>query len=1220
MTRCPSLHELVEFLDESLDSAEAERISEHVSVCEACQAALERMTAEGDSDLASLSATSLPALTAGEGSLAFLEKLKRVPDAEAPGRAAAREAARIPTVEGYQIREVLGRGGMGIVYRAEQLRLSRSVALKMILAGSHASPRDLARFRHEAEAAARLTHVNIVQVYDVGESAGLPYFALEYISGGSLARHLHGDPQPIPATTGMIEQLARAVDFAHRHGIVHRDLKPANVLLKFEEPNPTGNGHSAAHKPGSDTPLDYERATPKIADFGLSKRVGEKDTMTGELLGTPSYMAPEQATSRGQRVGPASDVYALGTILYEMLTGRPPFKGPTPLDTVLQVLHQDPVRPSSLRPGLPRDLETICLKCLEKEPRKRYERAIDLAEDLRRFRQGKPIVARPVNLLERTAKWARRRPAYASLAAGIVLVTALGFAGVTWQWREAASARDVALEEKREKEIQRQAAEQARREAELARRGAADQRERARTQLYFSRIARSQLQWRVNDLTGAQDTLDSCRPGSANVTDRRGWEWRYLNALYRSELFAPMHSEGGEGGEVAYRPDGERIASIVGGAPLSGEATSELRVWGARDGALLRRFTFDGSWRRLAYHPNGKQLALASADGVIRVIDADTAQERYRHRHHSDAVLGIAYSADGTRLVTASWDRTAVICNAENGEVQQTLRGHAGRVQGVAFHPDNRRIATGSWDNTVRLWDLRTGREVQIFQGHKGPVYAVAFSPDGTLLASAGSNGNLKIWDLSVNRAIQSLTGHGGAVLDMAFSPDGRYLACASGDGTVRVWDLESGVERYNFRGHDASAESVRFSPDGQRLVSSSPGRGSVRVWDFTRHPEYATFAHTRADVEALAFHKDGEDILSFTASGRLQRWDAANGVLKEEIDLPEAGTTDQPSGPAVFDSSGTLLAVRGREEPRQVLLWGTDTGERLVALRRHRSPVSALAFNHDGKQLATCGSDARMDDGTFDVRIWSMPDGAEMESFQGEGAVLAVAFSNDGHYLALGKKGGEVVLLDRGTRTIVHHLVAHAGDTAAVAFSPDGKRLASAGAEDRALKIWRLESPDDRRRVLRAAAPPQVGRLAFSPDGKRLAAVSRDLVQIWDPVTAQEVLTLRGAPQRHWDPPFNPNLTFSQDGSRLAASNWNESFSIWDADMPDDPEKQATYQTRRRLAADQRATYWHLQEAQHCIEHRNKVAARYHLKQIEGKELSPTLQTLRQRIISALE
>jgi serine/threonine protein kinase len=327
---------------------------------------------------------------------------------------------------------------MGVVYRARQVALRRTVALKMVLNGAHAGPKELARFRAEAAAIARLQHPNIVQVYDVGEAAGGPYFALEFVAGGSLARHLQGRPQPVRPAARMVETLARAVHAAHASGVVHRDLKPANILLVPTKP---GSATGPDNTPDANA-LTAERgvlnAIPKITDFGVAKCVagdGEapglgSSTVTGELLGTPHYMAPEQAAAPRQPVGAAADVYALGAILYELLTGRPPFTGETPLSTVLQVLHNEPVSVTSLQPNMPRDLETICLKCLRKEPHKRYASALELAEDIRRFLRDEPIRARPVGPVERLWRWARRHPVAAGLlAAGllapVVALTAL---------------------------------------------------------------------------------------------------------------------------------------------------------------------------------------------------------------------------------------------------------------------------------------------------------------------------------------------------------------------------------------------------------------------------------------------------------------------------------------------------------------------------------------------------------------------------------------------------------------------------------------------------------------------------------------------------------------------------------------------------------------------------------------------------------------------------
>jgi serine/threonine-protein kinase len=322
-------------------------------------------------------------------------------------------AISLPQLAGYEVLSLLGQGGMGVVYKARQIRLNRLVALKMILSGPQANPQELTRFQIEAEAVARLQHPHIVQIYEVGEQEGRPYFALEFVDGGSLERKLDGTPLPAARSAALVETLARAMQYAHEHGVVHRDLKPANVLL-----TPDG--------------------TPKITDFGLAKRLDTDtgQTQTGAIMGTPSYMAPEQAAGQAKAVGPAADVYALGAILYEAITGRPPFKAASVLDTLEQVRTQEPVAPVRLQPRLPRDLETICLRCLEKEPQKRYGSALALAEDLRRFQAGEPIEARPVGTGERVVKWARRRPTAAALVAvsGLAVVSLL-LGGLAYQVR-----------------------------------------------------------------------------------------------------------------------------------------------------------------------------------------------------------------------------------------------------------------------------------------------------------------------------------------------------------------------------------------------------------------------------------------------------------------------------------------------------------------------------------------------------------------------------------------------------------------------------------------------------------------------------------------------------------------------------------------------------------------------------------------------------------------
>ena len=347
------------------------------------------------------------------------------------------EPTGLPSVPGYEILAELGRGGMGVVYQAWQTSLGRLVALKMVLSGAHAGPEGLTRFRNEVEAVGRLQHPNIVQIHEVGAHDARPYFALEYVEGGSLERELAGTPQPPREAAGLVEILARAMAYAHQKGVVHRDLKPANILLSFIR-----RSQSGGHAPHAERRL--KESVPKITDFGLAKvQVGARiaTTKSGAILGTPSYMAPEQARGKGREIGPAADIYALGAILYELLTGRPPFKGGTLEETLLQVLSEDPVPPSRLRPGTPRDLETVALKCLEKEPVKRYPGALDLAEDLRRFLAGEPTAARPVGQAGRLWRWCRRRPAVACLLGLLAAVVVGALVGLTALWRRAETRR-----------------------------------------------------------------------------------------------------------------------------------------------------------------------------------------------------------------------------------------------------------------------------------------------------------------------------------------------------------------------------------------------------------------------------------------------------------------------------------------------------------------------------------------------------------------------------------------------------------------------------------------------------------------------------------------------------------------------------------------------------------------------------------------------------------
>jgi hypothetical protein len=525
--------------------------------------------------------------------IALLRQLNQALDAYAtvfPDR--TREGSPVPTrwpaVPGYQILGELGRGGMGVVYKAKQPGLKRLVALKMILAGRHANVEDLARFRSEAELIARLHHTHMVQIHEVGQQDSLPFFSLEFCPGGSLAAQLDGTPWPAKKAAALVEVLAQAIHAAHGRGVIHRDLKPANVLFA-------------------------EDGTPKIADFGLAKQLDSDAirTQSGAIIGTPSYMAPEQAGGKTRLIGPPTDVYALGAILYELLTGRPPFRAEAALDTVLQVISDEPVPPRSIQPKIDRDLETICLKCLRKEPHKRYASAAKLAADLRRFLAGEPITARSVGRTERLLKWARRNPVLAGMLASLALTLLVGTAVATFFAVRAERNADRA-----DKKAQ---------EADEQRRRAIVERDRAEALAYSARIGLAQNELQQGDAATALEYLDSCQ------WNQRGWEHDYLYTQFASKADKHQASRSFPGNKnsiwsVAYCPDGKHIISAGGGPLLN--APGELKVWDARTGTELRSLKIDkGVVNSVAYSPDGKHFASGSDDHRVKVWDAEAGTE-----------------------------------------------------------------------------------------------------------------------------------------------------------------------------------------------------------------------------------------------------------------------------------------------------------------------------------------------------------------------------------------------------------------------------------------------------------------------------------------------------------------------------------------------------------------------------------------------------------------
>lgn len=972
----------------------------------------------------------------------------------------------------YELLEEIARGGMGVVYRARQRSLDRIVAVKMLLSGPLASREFIQRFRTEAAAAASLKHPNIVAIHEVGLHTGQHFFAMDFIAGRTLAEAIGQQPLAPKRAAAILQTVAEAVHHAHEHGILHRDLKPSNVILDADD-------------------------QPHVTDFGLAKRLtGDTEvTLSAQTLGSPNYMPPEQATTDRGKISRRSDVYSLGAMLYHALTGRPPFVGGTLAETLSAVLHTDPVRPRLLNPGVPPDLETVCLKCLDKDPARRYHTAQELADELGRWLRGEPIHARPLNQVERLWRWCRRKPIVALLgAATVVLLLAVTIGSPIAAYR----------------------IDQARQLAEV--------------RAYASDMRAAQIALAENNVGKTHELLRRYLP-RAGETDLRDFAWRYLWEASRSDALRSFPHPGSVYCAVP-SPDGRWLATAGFGG--------RVRVWNQATGKAVAQFAgiwFDTAWSVcLAFTPDGRHLVIGHAANV-HVVEVGSWIVRRQlsgsvalatARQAPVLVMLVGEVVDGKGRLKSSavevWDTDRWTSFSLPAKVPSLTNPY------ITVSADGRFLAVScSGMKHAEVWDISARKLVRDVPSEE-IVYSLALSPDGRWLAIGAYGRDLALWDVAHGTLAAKTESPSLRLFGLAFSSDGRLLAGASDHQLLLVWEMDTATAGQAKlrplpvrRGHESQLWSVAFSGDDRRVATASKD-GTAKFWDAQTPPRRGVILPGGENIRP-SFSTASQAVWAVSDQGELTKHSLTNGVPILRAKIPPESAWLMPPVFAL-DAKRLLLGT----ENGSLLVWDTTTARALNSWPLGRGTVRIAALSGDKTRAALWLAEERR------FVVWNLTrEELEADLLDGEAFVEGrAAFSPDGCWLAYAATNYLARLWDVRARRQPEFQARHAWFINHLRFSPDSRRLVT-GCWDGLARVWDVASGSE------VLAPMQSGLQAihtaeYLPDARTIITIGDlDDLHVWSAITGQEMLAF----MERLDAPF----AISPDG------NW---FLTRPADAPE--------------------------------------------------------------------